>query len=173
MSDNKKNLYYLEDLSDYKVASDYHDVRGWDVIDAENRYVGKVTNLLVNKQAERVVYLDVEVDKSLIEAGYETYKIPASKGVHGFLNNDGDDHLIIPIGMATLNVEEEKVLTDQIDSSTFAKARRFSSGSTIDHDYELALFRHFNSDNATDLAIIDDDFYKRNEFDNSLHRKGI
>ncbi|MDY0222865.1 MAG: PRC-barrel domain-containing protein [Desulfobacterium sp.] len=70
--------------------------RGWDVIDAENRTIGKVTNLLVNKKAERVVYLDVEVDESLIEVGYKTYHASASDGVHGLLNRDGDKHLIVP-----------------------------------------------------------------------------
>jgi hypothetical protein len=34
VSVKNKNLYYLEELSDYKVASEYSDVRGWDVIDA-------------------------------------------------------------------------------------------------------------------------------------------
>ncbi|MBF0234635.1 MAG: photosystem reaction center subunit H, partial [Desulfamplus sp.] len=74
-----------------------------------------MTNLLVNKKAERVVYLDVEVDESLIEVGYNTYHVSASDGVHGFLNKDGDEHLIVPIGMVTLNQEQKKVLTNQID----------------------------------------------------------
>ncbi len=171
MSDDKKNLYYLEELSDYKVAADYYDVRGWDVIDAENRTVGKVTNLLVNKQAERVVYLDVEVNKSLIEAGYNTYQVPASDGVHGFINKDGDDHLIVPIGMVSLNKEQKKVLTNQIDYNTFAKVRRVNSGAAIDRDYELVLFRQYIGDDSIDITIMDENFYKRKEFDNSLHRK--
>ncbi|MCK9281637.1 MAG: PRC-barrel domain-containing protein [Melioribacteraceae bacterium] len=171
MPDKNKNLYYLEDLPDYKVASDYHDVRGWDVIDAENRTIGKVTNLLVNKHLERVVYLDVEVDKSLIEIGYKTYQVPASEGVHGFLNEDGDDHLIVPIGMVNLDKEQKKVLTNQINYNTFAKAKRFNSGSAIDRDYEFMLFRHYTSNDAIDLAIIDEEFYNRKEFDNSLNRE--
>ena len=30
MPDNNNNLYYLEELSGYKVASDNYDVRDWD-----------------------------------------------------------------------------------------------------------------------------------------------
>ncbi|KUO60087.1 photosystem reaction center subunit H [bacterium BRH_c32] len=171
MSDNKKNLYYLEELPDYKVASDYHDVRGWDVIDAENRTVGKVTNLLVNKELERVVYLDVEVNKSLIEFGYKTYQVPASEGVHGFINKDGEDHLIIPIGMASLDIEQKRVLTNQINYNSFAKAKRFNIGTAFDRDYEFNLFRHYTSNDAIDLAIIDEEFYNRKEFDNTSHRR--
>lgn len=171
MSDNKKNLYYLEELSDYKVATDYYDVRGWVFIDAENRTVGKVTNLLVNKQAKRVVYLDVEVNQSLIEVGYNTYQAPTSDGVHGFINKDGDDHLIVPIGMVSLNHEQKKVFTNQIDYNTFAKVKRFNKGATIDPDYELVLFRHYIGDDSIDITTMDEKFYKRKEFDNSSHRK--
>lgn len=171
MSDSNKTLYYLEELPDYQVASDYYDVRGWDVLDAANRTVGKVTNLLVNKEAERVVYLDVEVNKSLIEVGYDTYQVPASEGVHGFLNKEGEDHLIVPIGMVNLDVEQQRVLTNQIDYNTFAKAKRFNSGLSINPDYELNLFRHFMRDDALDVTIIDNGFYHRKEFKNPLHRK--
>jgi len=170
MSENEKNLYYLEELSDYKVASDYYDVRGWDVMDAENRTIGKVTNLLVNLQEERVVYLDVEVNPTLIEFGYKTYQVPASDGVHGFLNKDGEEHLIVPIGMISLDTEEKTVLTDQIDYNTFAKAKRFKSGTSINRDREFYFFHHFVRDDKTDVATMDEDFYKRKEFDNNLKR---
>lgn len=168
MSNNDKNLYYLEELPDYQVESGYYDVRGWEIIDAENRSVGKVTNLLVNKNTERVVYLDVEVNQSLIEVGYETFQVSASEGVHGFLNKDGDEHLIVPIGMVSLNTEEKKVLINKIDYNTFAKAMRFNKGTAINSDYELNLFHHYTGKNAVDLTIIDNKFYLRKEFDSSL-----
>lgn len=171
MSDNNKNLYYLEELPDYQVASNYFDVRGWDVVDAENRIVGKVTNLLVNKQAERVVYLDVEVNKSIIEVGYETYQVPASEGVHGFINKDGDEHLIVPIGMVKLDVEQKNVITNQIDYHTFAKAKRFKKGTAIERDDELIMFSHYIRDDTVDITILDENLYERKEFDNSLNRK--
>lgn len=173
MSHNNKNLYYLEELPEYEVASNYNDVRGWDVIDAENRNVGKVTNLLVNKRAERVVYLDVEVNKALIEDGYKTYQTPASDGVHGFLNKDGDEHLIVPIGMVSLNIEQKKVLTNQIDYDTFAKAKRFKRGAAVESDYELFLFHHYIPEEAKTITTTDDTFYNRKEFENSLHRKEL
>lgn len=171
MSDNNKSLYYLEELSDYKVASDYYDVRGWDVIAADNRNIGKVTNLIVNKKTERVVYLDVEVDESLIEVDYNTYHVSASFGVHGFLNKDGDKHLIVPIGMVNLNKAQKKVFANQIDYNTFAKARRFNRGAEIDRDYELIMFRHYIHDDTISIEILNDGFYNRKEFGNSLQHK--
>jgi len=169
MTDNKQNLFNLEDLPDYTVATDFSDVRGWDVVDAENRTIGKVEHLLVSKASECVLYLDVEVDKTLIEVGYNTYQIPASDGVHGFVNKDGDDHLIIPIGMVSIDAVQKKVFCSQIDYNTFANAKRFNKETVIDREYELMLFRHYSGDDMIDIITIDDSFYGRKEFHNSLH----
>lgn len=171
MTDTNKNLFNLDELSGYKVAENYSDVRGWNVKDANNRTVGKVDHLLVNKTAERVVYLDVEVDTTLIEEGYNTYQDRVSGGVHEFLNKEGENHLIIPIGMASIDEKNKLVNTNQIDSSTFAKAKRFRKGDVIDFAYELNLVRHYRGDNTIHSSNIVDGFYDREEFKNNfLHR---
>jgi sporulation protein YlmC with PRC-barrel domain len=170
MTEQKKTLYYLDELSDYKVASDYSDVRGWDVKDADKRKIGEVTDLLVNKNTERVVYLDVEVDKSVIDKGYETFQASASEGVHGYLNKEGEDHLIIPIGMVDLNEDDKIVYTNKITSETFTKAKRFSKGRSIDREYEVNLYRHYTGYDKDDLTL-DEEFYNRKEFENSRRRR--
>jgi len=171
MTDTNKNLFNLDELSGYKVAENYSDVRGWNVKDANNRTVGKVDHLLVNKTAERVVYLDVEVDTALIEEGYNTYQDRVSDGVHEFLNKEGENHLIIPIGMASIDEKNNLVNTNQIDSSTFAKAKRFRKGDVIDFAYELNLVRHYRGDNTIHGSNTVDGFYDREEFKNNfLHR---
>jgi len=165
MTDKNKNLYYLHDLSEYKVADEYVDIRDWDVIDADKRTIGKVGGLLVNKQAERVVYLDVEVDESLIEAGHETYATPANEGVHEFLNKDGENHLIIPIGMVTLDEYNKIVYTDQINYNTFAKTKRFTKGVEIEKSYELMVLPHYLPDNQfQEEGDTINQFYNRKEF---------
>ena len=168
MTDTNKNLFNLDELSGYKVAENYSDVRGWDVKDANYRTIGKVDHLLVNKTAERVVYLDVEVDTSLIQEGYNTYQNLVSKGVHEFLNKEGENHLIIPIGMSTIDKKKKLVTTNSIDSSTFAKAKRFRKGDVIDFAYELNLVRHYKGDNTIHNSNIVDGFYDREEFNNSF-----
>ena len=168
MKDKNKNLYYLHELSDYKVADDDADVRDWEVIDANKRTIGKVDGLLVNKAAERVVYLDVEVDTSLIEAGHETYATPANKGVHEFLNAEGENHLIIPIGMVTLDEDNKKVHSDQIDYTTFAKTKRFERGVDLSRSYELMVLPHYFSSSKFDEETgSDNKFYNRKEFNHS------
>ncbi|PIQ29461.1 MAG: photosystem reaction center subunit H [Bacteroidetes bacterium CG18_big_fil_WC_8_21_14_2_50_41_14] len=173
MTDTNKNLFNLDELSDYKVAEDYSDVRGWNVKDANNRTIGKVDHLLVNKTAERVVYLDVEVDTTLIEEGYNTYQDRVSDGVHEFLNKEGENHLIIPIGMAVIDEENKLVNTNQIDSSTFAKTKRFKKGYVIDFGYELDLVRHYRGDNTIHSSNAADGFYDREEFNNKFYKRNL
>ncbi len=173
MTDTNKNLYNLDELSGYKVTENYSDVRGWDVKDANNRTIGKVDHLLVNKTAERVVYLDVEVDETLIEEGYNTYQNQVSEGVHEFLNKDGENHLIIPIGMAIIDEKNKSVNTSQIDSSTFAKAKRFRKGDVIDFAYELNLVRHYRRDKTIHSSNNVDGFYEREEFNNGFQKRDL
>lgn len=146
-SENKnKNLYYLNELSDYKVSSDDPDVRGWQVKDADNRVIGKVDNLLVNKEIEKVLYLDVEVDSTIIEANHDPYGTPANKGVHEFINKDGENHIIIPVGLVNLNTDQKFVYTDTINYQTFAETKRFAGGHNINRDYEVVVLDTYGRD---------------------------
>ncbi len=162
MKDEERSLFYLNELSDYKVASDDSDVRGWEVIDREKRSIGKIDNLLVNKSTERVVYLDVEVDTSIIEANHEPYSSSVESGVHEFLNEDGENHLIIPIGLVTLDKENKTVNTNNIDHQTFAESKRFKKGEIIKRDYELMMLNNYKRDQTKYPE--DDSLYEREEF---------
>ncbi|MEC5167151.1 hypothetical protein RCH18_002901 [Flavobacterium sp. PL11] len=177
MKDENKNLYYLHELSDYKVADNYSDVRDWKVLDSDYKVIGKVDGLLVSKEAERVVYLDVEVDEALIEQGHQTFGKPTTDGVHEFLNDKGDTHLIIPIGLVTLDEDSSKVHCNSINYSTFVKTKRFKKGMELDRSYELMVLPHYEiavvadesnvateNDFSNEQRIPNDSFYNRKEF---------
>jgi hypothetical protein len=168
MTDQTRKLFYLDELPEYQVATEYSDVRGWDVRDADNRYIGFVDRLLVNRNTERVVYLDVEVDEAVIKDGYDVYQVPACEGVHGFANKDGENHLIIPIGMASLDENNKKVTTKEINSSTFIKVKRFRKGDVIDSRYEMDVFHHYKGDNTIDIEQMGDKYYEQAEFNNPM-----
>ncbi|PRX51929.1 hypothetical protein [Salegentibacter salegens] len=139
-----KHLFYLNELSDYKVASDDPDVRGWKVKDVDNRVIGQADNFLVNKNTERVVYLDVEVDKSILEANHDPYRSSASEGVHEFVNKKGEEHLIIPIGLVKLNEDDKFIYTDKVNHRTFAETKRKKKGANIDREYEEVVLASYN-----------------------------
>lgn len=141
MSEENNMLVYLGELPDYKVADDYRDVRNWPVKDVTNRTIGIVDGLMVNKEAKRVVYLDVEVDSSLINQSRVNRVGSPQEDVYEFLNKDGDDHLIIPVEMVILDEGKREVHANKIRYETFAKARRFRKEAGIDEIYELNILR--------------------------------
>ncbi|UZO79804.1 PRC-barrel domain-containing protein [Aquimarina sp. ERC-38] len=160
----EKNLYYLEELPDYQVASDDSDVRGWQVFDRDSKSIGTVTNLLVNINTEKVVYLDVEVDPTIIEANHKPYATPSSEGVHEFLNKDGENHIIIPIGMADLDTKSELVKCNYITHHTFAETKRKTKTETVYRDYEIAVMDTYKKENPISSHPLDDDFYEQEAF---------
>ncbi len=167
MEKQNRTLFYLNELSDYKVASDDPDVRGWKVNDKDQRCIGKVDNLLVNKNTERVVYLDVEVDSDIIEEKHKVYSSSrTNEGVHQFLNKDGENHIIIPIGLVSLDKDSKKVHTQNVDYQTFAETKRYSKGTNIDRDYEHWVLSNYDRNNEVFPEVFPegDDLYDRDEF---------
>lgn len=166
---NEKHLYNLDELSDYKVASDDPDVRGWDVRDADNRVVGKVDNLLVNKDSKRVVYLDVQVDKTIIDAKHDPYGRPNNMDVREFINKDGENHVIVPIGMVNVDRDNKNVLANGIDHRTFAETKRYRPGDQLNREYETIVLKSYNRKTPPDYVYEDDSFYERDEFDRNRY----
>lgn len=146
----------MNELSDYKISDGYPDVTGWDVKDKDNRTIGKVDQLLVSKTAERVVYLDVEVDQSIIDAKHDPYLSQSKDGVSEFLNKEGENHIIIPIGLVDLDTDSNFILTNNIDHKTFAETKRYRQGDTVDREYETQVLdsyvRKTNSSGNQDEA---------------------
>ncbi|MEO6346658.1 MAG: PRC-barrel domain-containing protein [Aquaticitalea sp.] len=157
MTEHKKHLYYMNELSDYKISDGYPDVRGWDVKDIDHRVIGKVDNLLVNPEAQRVVYLDVEVDKTIIDAKHDPYGRPNQADVREFVNKDGENHIIVPIGMVDLNTDSNFVYTDILDHRTFAETKRFRKGDNVNRAYEVQVldsYRRRNRAKETDDSVL-------------------
>lgn len=171
MKNEEKHLYNLDELSDYKVASDDPDVRSWEVRDADNRVIGKVDSLLVNKHAKRVVYLDVEVDETIIDAKHDPYGRPQNMEIREFVNKDGENHVIIPIGMVNLDDDHKTVLAHGINHRTFAETKRYHKGDSIDREYETAVLDSYNRENPPAEVYEDDSFYERDEFDRDKYSK--
>jgi sporulation protein YlmC with PRC-barrel domain len=154
MEDHRK-VYRLHDLSDYKVASHYADVRGWKLIDADNRTIGTIHDLLINKAEERVVYLEVDVDKDLLDSHLNS--------IHGH-NEKDDTHIIVPIGAVSIHTDHKHVVCNKIDYETFRKIRRFKKGTNINRDYEISAFHSYFPDEERYGQRDDESFYSRSQF---------
>jgi len=138
MAEERKqhNLNFLEDLSDYKVASGDPDVRGWELVDRENNVLGKVDHLLADVNKKRVRYLDVDPDSKMIKEDHEAYRQSAQEGAHQYRDKTGDIHMIVPIGMARLDRDNHRVIAEKVSKETFLGGPRFSKGQPITRDQE-------------------------------------
>jgi hypothetical protein len=116
---------------------------------------------LVNKDLEKVVYLDVEVDDSIIEANHDPYATPANAGLREFVNKEGENHIIIPIGMVTIESKEKFVFADSIGYQTFAGTKRMIPGANINRDYEMTVLNSYNRERKTRY---DEDFDRDPEY---------
>jgi hypothetical protein len=87
------------------------------------------------------------------------------KGLNEFRRKDGDNHLIIPVDCKT-GRKDRNGGTSQIDYNTFARARRFSKGASIERDYEVTLLRHYLPTATVDYpSNMSHNFYNSKEFE--------
>lgn len=159
-----RNLYYLDELSDYKVADDKKDVRGWKVHAADGKIIGEVDDLIVNKNTERVVYLNVKVDESIISSNISPFSTKVRDSVHDFVNEKDENHIIIPIGMASLDLDKEIVYTNKIKYDTFTQTKRFRKHAPLYRDYELEVYNTYTKPEIETVYPDDDEFYEHEDF---------
>lgn len=149
INSGERHLYYLNELSDYKIKDEDPDIRNWSLYDSNNQPVGKVDNLLVSKTAEKVKYVDVEVDNSILEEDHEPFAQAGADKPHEYVNRKGDNHLIVPVEMIRVDREKKRAYCDTINRNTFASARRFAKGQPIQKDYEEQIMHTYRSGSAT------------------------
>lgn len=92
----------LSELVDFKIADEDPDPRGWPIIVSDGREIGRVSDLVVDKPAMKVRYLDCQVDE------------------RGLGLPEEGRHILIPIGYARLDEEGHRVIVDAITSDEVA-----------------------------------------------------
>src|SRR3712207_8809180 len=97
-NENLDQVVPLKQLDDFKVAEGEPDVRGWEVMSSDGRKIGEVDELLIDTNAMKVRYLDVEVDRGMIAEG-------------------GDRHVLVPIGYARLERDRDCVVVDNLSAT--------------------------------------------------------
>lgn len=115
-SEKYSNIGRLSDFDDYEVADHDPDVRGWDVIGSDGTKYGEVDNLIVDRQEMKARYLEVELNDDLTP-------------------EDKERHLLVPIGMASLDEENNRVYLGNIDRATLTQVPAYD-GSPITREYE-------------------------------------
>lgn len=149
-------LYRLDELSNYEVADQESDLRGWVVKTKDGITFGKVKHLLVDKDAMKVRYIDVQLNE-------EYY--------HN--SNSNNMQLLIPIGAAHLHDAENQVYVNRISNIEELSNYPLANSNELERDYEYKLMDYYSNPNrgsSNEDQIItydakeDDSFYERDDF---------
>ena len=144
----------LKDLGDYEVAEGYPDPRGWTVRSADGREVGKVRDLIVDTGSMRTRYLAVRLDDDFT----------------GDRGPDDDRDVLIPIGAARLDDEDDDVILNDVTADRIATLPAYDTRS-LTRDHETEVRRHFSSGDAMSAGAIGagatagSGFYDHDQFD--------
>ncbi len=140
----RHRLFRLTDLDDDKVAGREPDVRGWDLYDEEGTRLGQVEELIVDADARRVRYLDVELDLK-------------------FARTDNVVHRLVPVGLARLDEQAHHVLLNRTGRDGLLRTPAYSREDPVEREYEMALRRAYApadpSPGATTTGFYDHDLY--------------
>lgn len=144
MADDLNRVVPLDELDDYKVAEGDPDVRGWEVISSDGTTIGEVSQLLVDRSAMKVRYLDVDLRNDALEGA------------------DRDRHILVPIGYARLHEEDDQVLIDQMDS-TRIRALPAYAREPVTREFEATLVKAYDPASTATGA----DLYEHRLYDDS------
>jgi len=102
------NLVLLSRMTDFQVAGDNPDVRGWDVLANDDKRIGKVEDMLVDRNAREVRYLAVNRDRGLFAS----------------LMGGGSGYVLIPVEDVRLD-RSGKVYLDALGSSEIGSMQEY------------------------------------------------
>lgn len=114
-------LRRLRDLTEFEVADDNPDVRGWTVRGSDGKALGTVFELIVEPDAMKVRYLDVELDSQ-------------------FEINEYENHILLPIGVASLDAEGDNVFVPVLNTESVLSYPPYTE-IQITRDYETAMMQ--------------------------------
>ena len=134
-------LRRLRDLSDFEVADSNPDVRGWAVRGSDGQALGTVYELIVDPEALKVRYLDVELDAR-------------------FHINEHENHILLPIGAASVDAEGDNVFVPALSAQSVLDYPPYVE-IQITREYEEAMLRALGKESAP----ANPRFYEQDSFD--------
>lgn len=115
----------LQEMIDFDVVEGDPDVRGWEVVSGTGIRLGAVEDLLVDLDAMKVRYLDVDLASD-----------PANGERHG--------HVLIPIDCTALDETLDRVTVAAVDPTSILTLPRYDGEVTV--ELEQQLLDCFNQD---------------------------
>lgn len=115
-----RRLAPLSDVSELAINSELPDVRGWRALSADGVTVGRVRELIVDRIAGRVRYLELELT--------------------GELGDRPGQRILVPVGLTALDPHEDAVRVLTVTAGNVRTVQRYNGG-TLTRSYEMELHR--------------------------------
>lgn len=139
----RNRLHPLSQLKDFEVAEGQPDVRGWSVMGKDGVKFGEVHDLIVDLNANKVRYLDVDINQKILKGA-----------------DDELLHILIPIGVAILNRDDKNVVVPPIDSANLRQHPFYRREPVyVFRDYERSV-RGFYGGQTAQSHDLDPEFYE-------------
>ena len=162
--DGRRNggLQFLDDISGYRVHHDDIDPRGYVVKLNSGETVGEVEGLLADVSARVVRYVEVEMDRDVIDRH--------ERGLYG----TDDRHALLPVGLIHIDRENRTVTLNGVaydhltDYPRFDRKHGYTTGHELDtadylagfHEYGATYDRErYATPTYRDADRLDDEFY--------------
>ncbi len=151
-------LVHLDDLDDFKIAEGEPDIRGWDVRGTDGNKLGEVADLLVDTAAMKVRYIEVKLDKDVANDVGRSHDLrahditDATMRAEGLLDKkdeyrtdatDAGRFVLIPIGVARLDDDEDDVILDAHASQLVGIPAYRRESNDLTRDYENEVVRGY------------------------------
>lgn len=115
-------------MTDYEVADDSPDVRGWDVVGSDGRKIGEVDDLIVDTDLMEAKYMSVGLDEQGL----------------GLSEEERGAHVLVPVDTAGIDTSRNTVMTGV--SSTRARSLPRESNFPPPSDYGETFRGHIEPD---------------------------
>ena len=139
-------LRRLRDLTDFEVADNNPDVRGWTVRGNDGQALGTVFELIVDVDALKVRYLDVELDGR-------------------FHINEHENHILLPIGAASLDEDGDNVFVPALNADSVLSYPPYVE-IQITREYEEAMLRALGKEPGAAPRFYEQESFDANSFYN-------
>ena len=144
--------------SDFEIVDGQPDIRGWDVKNESDQTIGEVEELILDAQLRKVRYLLVDMEDNDLDLD--------------------DRQVLVPIGFAELDQEEEEVLLRGITKDQLGQLPEYDSDHLtpeVERTIATVLGRASASENIPTMnAGAGDEFYNHEHFrENNLYRRRL
>ncbi|MFW5972972.1 MAG: PRC-barrel domain-containing protein [Bacteroidota bacterium] len=138
------NLVTLKELKKFKVAEGDVDIRGWRVTSSDGVNVGVVAELIVDREAMKVRYIDVHLNRDIFD-------------------REVDRHVLLPVGLARVAADQERVRLDNTTISDVLRLPPYAPG-PISRDFERAVRESLGTTSAAPPSGDEARFYDHEHF---------